>query len=599
MKKIILFSVLLMSAAVLINSCKKEDDSDSTTSPTGGGSSSTISASISGRITNEAGLPIFGVTVTSNGNTATTDGNGIFLLQGNVDEDRCVLQLTKAGFMNRSHALIAKSDVINYVSIVLSEEPAEQTVNASSGGTVNITGGATVLFQSNSFVLAGTSTPYTGMVNVTAKLLSVDDLNFGKMIPGGDLLGKDAVGSDVSLYSYGMIGVTIHGSGGELLQLAPGLQATLTWPIASSQQSSAPQTIPLWYFDESTNLWKEEGQATKVGNNYIGNVSHFTWWNCDTRNGSATISGRVVDCEGSPLPNIIVTVNGQYTISTNQNGFYTRWIQSGIALTFQVLPQGTIQSASPMMTTGALAIGENYSVQDITLACGSYINVSMTDCENEATSGFAFLYDNNYAVVGYQFSGSGNLRLMAGANTSYNLALKAASGETSIPVTTVNLQDSVMLGTVQLCSAYSYSNGFNIQGHGFISQDVLYMNHTSGGNYWINSENTKCHVEGLTNIGEVFFDFQLPGNQVTSIDFSAYNNQSSDSTHCFIQLIDSETAYFVPIAGNPFIVTITEYGNVGDSIKGTFAGMMEDLNSSESIFISNGKFAIKRGPDQQ
>src|SRR6187401_1940017 len=100
------------------------------------------------------------------------------------------------------------------MSIVLSSEPFPQTVNAANGGTVNVQGGASVLFPSNAFVIAGTTTPYTGNVSISSKLLATDDPNFSKMIPGGDLLGNDLSGNDVVLYSYGMLNVTMHGSSG-------------------------------------------------------------------------------------------------------------------------------------------------------------------------------------------------------------------------------------------------------------------------------------------------------------------------------------------------------------------------------------------------
>jgi hypothetical protein len=35
----------------------------------------------------------------------------------------------------------------------------------------------------------------------------------------------------------------------------------------------------LWSFDEAKGLWKEEGQAIKTGSNYVGDVSHFSFWN--------------------------------------------------------------------------------------------------------------------------------------------------------------------------------------------------------------------------------------------------------------------------------------------------------------------------------
>jgi hypothetical protein len=70
--------------------------------------------------------------------------------------------------------------------------------------------------------------------------------------------------------------------------------------IPDKQLSTAPATIPLWYFDEDKGVWQEEGSATKQGNKYIGTVSHFTDWNCDEPEETALVIGRLIDCHGDP-----------------------------------------------------------------------------------------------------------------------------------------------------------------------------------------------------------------------------------------------------------------------------------------------------------
>ncbi|MER3463504.1 MAG: hypothetical protein C4329_02890, partial [Chitinophagaceae bacterium] len=32
--------------------------------------------------------------------------------------------------------------------------------------------------------------------------------------------------------------------------------------------------------DETSGIWKEESTATKQGNVYVGDVKHFSFWNC-------------------------------------------------------------------------------------------------------------------------------------------------------------------------------------------------------------------------------------------------------------------------------------------------------------------------------
>jgi len=83
------------------------------------------------------------------------------------------------------------------------------------------------------------------------------------------------------------------------LQLATGKNATVTFPIATATQSTAPATIPLWFFDETKGMWIEQGSATKTGNTYVGTVSHFTWWNCDWGGGPLTYTATFVDQNGN------------------------------------------------------------------------------------------------------------------------------------------------------------------------------------------------------------------------------------------------------------------------------------------------------------
>ncbi len=58
-----------------------------------------------------------------------------------------------------------------------------------------------------------------------------------------------------------MLVVELEGAGGEKLQIAPGHKVKLNMNIPQSLLASAPQNIPLWYFDETDGKWKEEGSA--------------------------------------------------------------------------------------------------------------------------------------------------------------------------------------------------------------------------------------------------------------------------------------------------------------------------------------------------
>ena len=107
-----------------------------------------------------------------------------------------------------------------------------------------------------------------------------------------------------AMETYGMLSVNLFSPAGEQLNINPDFPATLTFPVDVSTPN-APTEIPLWYFDEAVGYWKEQGIATKVGNQYIAEVTHFTWWNCDlpldyvtvcfTVNGSITLSNHKIE----------------------------------------------------------------------------------------------------------------------------------------------------------------------------------------------------------------------------------------------------------------------------------------------------------------
>jgi len=67
-------------------------------------------------------------------------------------------------------------------------------------------------------------------------------------------------------------------------KIASDKKATITMPLSGLLSAAPPTSIPLWYFNESNGLWKQDGTATKTGNTYVGEVSHFSWWNCDLPN---------------------------------------------------------------------------------------------------------------------------------------------------------------------------------------------------------------------------------------------------------------------------------------------------------------------------
>jgi hypothetical protein len=57
---------------------------------------------------------------------------------------------------------------------------------------------------------------------------------------------------------------------------------------------------------KATGLWKEEGTATKTGSSYIGEVAHFSFWNCDVSVPSVNLQLTLNNAAGQPLAHVQV-----------------------------------------------------------------------------------------------------------------------------------------------------------------------------------------------------------------------------------------------------------------------------------------------------
>jgi uncharacterized protein (TIGR02145 family) len=103
-----------------------------------------------------------------------------------------------------------------------------------------------------------------------------------------------------------MMQVELRSAGNQLLQLSQ--PAKLTMPIPTVNAAITDPNVPLWYLEETTGLWKQEGVANKVGNTFEGEVNHFSAWNCDFPHHGGHFECHVEDNGHHPLPNVEVEI---------------------------------------------------------------------------------------------------------------------------------------------------------------------------------------------------------------------------------------------------------------------------------------------------
>jgi hypothetical protein len=293
-------TIIIITLIIILFACKKTNESN----PGDGNSSGTVQ----GVITDLNNSPVSNATVTGGSATATTDANGKFTLtKVQFTANTVVVNVTKDGFFQGSKKFGSTTNTVNNAVIQLISKPASATIAASSGGNVSISGGGSAVFNGG-FVNASNGNAYTGNVSVSAIYLNPTDQNFNTAAPG-NLKSAGAFNQPGDIQSFGVVAVELNDASGNNLQLAQGKTATITLPIPAALLSKAPASIPLWYFDNTSGLWKQEGTAAKQGSNYVGVVNHFSFWNVGDIAGSINLTASFTDsARGTPFVNKLVTI---------------------------------------------------------------------------------------------------------------------------------------------------------------------------------------------------------------------------------------------------------------------------------------------------
>jgi len=285
-----------------------------------------LERTITGRVVDERYEPIADATVSVGQVSVKSDAKGFFRLEKvKILTENAVVTINKAGFWNnvqRVHFFTPQE-----ASLTALLEPLRITnrFDAQKGATISERG-FFLTFPPNSAVTESGQV-YQGTINLSLKRAFPSEDGFGLRMPGGDFSAIDANGQEKILVSYGFMSAEMQGADGEKLKLAPDTEATLEFYIPWQENKTAPESMPLWHFDEVAGVWKPEGTARKVGPRYVGTVKHFSSWNCDYPEDRATVKGKVLDCKGNPIPMLTVNV-GQRVVTADVNGEYTTFVPS-------------------------------------------------------------------------------------------------------------------------------------------------------------------------------------------------------------------------------------------------------------------------------
>ena len=254
--------------------------------------------------------PVSGATVKTDSGTTTSATDGKFSISAPTG-DRTVVRVEASGYAEAFPVARVLSGQTTTLGVKLVPIGVTETVSVAVGGTVSVPNSpARVVIPSNSLVPADGGTP-TGSVNVS--VTPINPAEEPSVMPGG-FNGIAAGGGSVQpIESGGAMQLDIRDSAGTRYDLARGSRATIRIPLAT-QSPNPPATMPLWYFDETAGVWREEGEATLQGTGsnrfYEGTVSRVVYWNADLVLESIVVNGCVKDANGQPVANAWIQTEG-------------------------------------------------------------------------------------------------------------------------------------------------------------------------------------------------------------------------------------------------------------------------------------------------
>ncbi len=579
--------LMLLFSLITMTSCEKDDDNSGgeqqeiipdTFSEYFG---SQISRNFLGNVIDTNKNPIEGVTITISNETATTDSNGVFILNNaNVNERFGYIKAEKAGYIHGSRSVVP-SNGTNKLTIMLLEATVVGTVNSGSTETVSMANGSSVSFDGNFIKEDGSA--YSGSVDVIMHHLDPADADMPMQMPGM-LYAENEDGAERMLQTLGMLAVELRGNNGEDLNLATGSTSEIKIPVDASLMGIAPATIPLWYFDEVNGYWKEEGQATLQGNMYVGNVAHFSFWNCDIPAEAITLCVTVTDDENNVLNNLYATITsatfGTRGGYTNENGEVCGYVPSNETLELNIYSYDICENSLYSNAIGPFSMDETLTV----------IIPNNTDIIAETVTGIFNTCNGNVVTEGYVLLNYGGQTFLDEVNDgAFEINLLRCNEDNTFSIKGndyANLQstDSISytfttpltnIGTLNACNAINEFIQYTID-----DEETVYVFDQISANFSTDSPNAfgpTIDIYGSGSTDGTGTCFYMQG---------ILNDPDYEGTYDYLDFNDiNDTGFFigeclsVSNTNNNIIYNLTSLGGSGEYIDINFSGSYEDYNN--------------------
>ena len=539
-----------------------------------------VTASIGGVVVDENNNPVVNAQVTIGSNVSSTNAQGIFYFHDiQVDQNHGVIEVNKSGYFKGFRTVRSTQNGLEYTKIKLVPKITAGSFDNSVGATITVPGSSAQLIFEAGDVSYANGDPYSGQVNVYAQYLNPSSNDICYTIPG-NFEAIDANNELRYLETYGMVATELYSPTGDLLNITPGQTVDIKMPVQAGQIGTAPTSIPMWFFDETQGIWIEEGQATLSGGNYIGSVSHFTWWNCDWSNYTVTLTINVF-CNGDPVDNqavFLVYPNGYYGGAqfTDANGMIVMTAPGGTPLgTLEVYDAcGNVIDSQPI---GTLTSNTTIQLEACPTSTG-LLTGTFVDCNNDPiTSGMITITysggSTDYAIIQ---NGQVSTVIDYCPGTTIDVIAYDYNGQATSSVMQYSTGGNISMGTIQACNVADEYITYDIDG---VTHSIM---QTAGNNevFCIVQYPDSISINGQLNN----FYMYLNNLNITGIgSFSGTSIYDYDGTN---------EIYNTSTGSNLFINVTTYPTNIGDYMEGTISGSFIDQNSLTRNIT--GSFRAKR-----
>lgn len=240
-------------------------------------SSEKVKTNLNVFVFDETNTPISNAIVTIANKTVYTNSNGFVTIENIlINKEFQVIKTHSKGYTNSLKTITPSSNGVTNVAITLIKPSFIKSFDAQKGGTI---ANQKISIKFPAEAIANQSGElYTGEVKATVTYYDPNSTIFSATIPA-TLVGLDENDNIQALISKGMITVDLTDTSGNEVEIFEGKKATITLPATNND----PQKIDLWHLNEEKGIWVQTGIATKINNEYVTTVNHFSTYNLDIK----------------------------------------------------------------------------------------------------------------------------------------------------------------------------------------------------------------------------------------------------------------------------------------------------------------------------